>query len=130
MKKVVAALVALALVFMVIVAVLIATGHASTTSDHRGSSLGVLEVYQNPYTYLVAVPVDGQILEEKYTNIRFWPYATDLLYDETVLFCGDVTPAFDNKTGVLVITYRTRASHLYKGLSCHDIVSVFEVKSK
>jgi hypothetical protein len=130
MKRVVTSFIVLALTLLMIAAVLITTGHTSTTSDHRGSSLGVLEVYQNPYTYLVAVPVDGQILEEKYTNIRFWPYATDLLYDETVLFCGDVTPAFDNKTGVLVITYRTRASHLYKGLACHDIVSVFEVKSK
>jgi hypothetical protein len=130
MKKVVASFIVLALTFLMIAAVLIATGHTSTTSDHRGSSIGELEVYQNPNTYLVALPIDGQILEGKYTNIRFWPYATESLYDESVLFCEDVTPAFEGKSGVLVVTYRTRASRMYKGLACHGLVSVFEVKSK
>ena len=30
----------------------------------RPNSLGVTEVYQNPNTYLLALPVDGQILDE------------------------------------------------------------------
>src|SRR5208337_3902732 len=103
MKRVVAALMALALTFLVIVAVLIATGHASTTKQ-RPNTLGAPTQFYNPYAYLIALPIDGQILEGKYTNIRFAPYAAPDLFDQSILFCGDVTPMFDGKKGVVAIT--------------------------
>jgi hypothetical protein len=129
MKKVVASLVVLALTFMLIAAVLIATGHASTTRP-RPNTLGVAQFYDNPYAYLLALPVDGQVLEGKYTNIRFAPYAAPDLFVQSILFCGDVTPMFDGKTGVLAVTYRAQASRLYQGVACHEILSVFQVKAK
>jgi hypothetical protein len=45
-----------------------------------------------------------------------------------VLFCGDVSESFNNKTGPLVVTYRAQASQMYKGIACHDLKSVFELK--
>lgn len=129
MKKLVASLVALALMFLVLAAVLIATGHATTTNN-RPNTLGASQIYTNPYTYLLALPIDGQILEGKYTNIRFQPYATANLYDESVLFCGDVADMFNGKHGPVVVTYRTQASRLYKGSACHALLSVFEVTVK
>jgi hypothetical protein len=126
MKKLVTGFLIAALSFLVLAAVLIATGHASTTQNHS-NSLGVSEIYTNPNRYLLALPVEGQILEG-YTNIRFKPYATYALYDETVLFCGDVTSFFEGKQGVLVITYRARSSRMYKGIGCHEMISVFALK--
>ena len=129
MKKVVAALMALALTFLVIVAVLIATGHASTTQP-RPNTLGAPNQMYNPFSYLIALPIDGQILEGKYTNIRFAPYAAPNLYDETLLFCGDVTGMFDGKQGVVAITYRTQASRAYRGIGCHELLSIFQIETK
>ena len=129
MKKVVAALMALALTFLVLIAVLIATGHASTTQP-RPNAIGAPNQMYNPFSYLIALPIDGQILEGKYTNIRFAPYAAPNLYDETLLFCGDVTGMFDGKQGVVAITYRTQASRAYRGIGCHELLSIFQIETK
>lgn len=119
-----------ALVFLSLFAVLIATGHAETFTN-RPNSLGISETYTNPNTYLLAVPMEATALENgKYFNIRFAPYNTYALYDESILFCGGevVLEKFKDKNGVLVITYETRAHSMYKGIACHELVSVFEVK--
>ena len=129
MKKVVASLIALALTFLTIAAILIATGHASTTQP-RPNTLGVAQFYDNPYTYLLALPVDGQVLEGKYTNIRFQPYGAAAFYDVSILFCGDVTGKFNGKQGPVVLTYRIQVSHAYRGVACHELLSVFEIPMK
>ena len=129
MRKLVVAFVILALTFLAIAAVLIATGHASTTKP-RPNTLGVEQFYTNPFTYLVALPMDGQVMEGKYTNIRFAPYATADFYDVSVLFCGDITEKFNGKKGILAVTYRTQASRMYKGVPCHEFVSAFEVSAQ
>jgi len=126
MKKLVASLIVLALTFMTLAAVLIATGHAAV-SGPKPPELKVNEVYTNPNRYLLALPIDGQILEGKYTNIRFQPYATPALYDETVLFCGDVAWFFDGIRGPVVVVYKVQASQMYKGIACHELINVFEV---
>lgn len=129
MKKVLAAFLALALTFLVLVAVLIATGHASTRNKPK-DPLETLDIPVNPYAYRLALPIDGQILEGKYTNIRFWPYGAPELFDETILFCGDVTPLFNGKRGPVVIAFRAQGSRLYRGMACHEILNVFEVPTK
>lgn len=62
-----------------------------------------------------------------YTNISFQPYKTMSLYDEPVLFCGDVSDSFNGKRGALVVTYRRQATLNYRGVGCHELESVFEV---
>ena len=112
---------------MLAFALLIGKAFGSTTPQPRPNSLGVQETYQNPNTYLVALPVDGKILDGRFTNIRFQPYAAAALFDESILFCGDVTDQFEGKLGPLVITYRTQAAGKYQGVGCHELVSVFKV---
>lgn len=107
---------------------MVALGHAETTKA-RPNSLGVPQFIANQYSYLLALPLDGQVLDGKYTNIRFWPYGTPALFDESILFCGNTTEAFD-KAGPVVVTYRTQASRVYQGVACHDLLSVFEVPAK
>ena len=116
-----------ALLFMLGVAVSIA--HGSTTPAPRPNGLGVSETYSNPNTYLLAMPIDGQILDGRFTNIRFAPFATPDLYDETVLFCTDVTPLFAGKSGTVIVVYRTQASGKYRGVGCHELLGVYEVKA-
>ena len=112
--------------FLVFLAMfMVVLGHAETTKA-RPNSLGVPEIVTNPYTYILGLPIDGQVLEGKYTNIRLWPYGAPALYDVSILFCGDVTYSF-HKKGVLVVTYRIQASHMYKGIACHELLGVFEV---
>jgi|ERR1017187_4782858 hypothetical protein len=111
--------------FMICVAVSIA--HGTVTPSPLPNSLGVNETYQNPNSYLLALPLDSQILDGRFTNIRFKPYATPVLFDETVLFCGDVIEMFEGKQGTVIVTYRTRAAGRYQGVGCHNLISVFEV---
>ena len=103
-----------------------AFAHGSTTKA-RPNSLGVEEVFYNPYAYLLALPVDGTVMDGV-SSIRFKPYGTPELYDESILFCGEVTKEFDGKQGVLVIVYEKVGHRLHEGLACHELESVFEVK--
>jgi len=100
--------------------------HASGTVPNRRNSLGISEVYNNSNTYLLALPIAGQEVEGGY-NIRFWPYNTPSLYDETVFFC-DIGDKFDGKTGPLVIVYETRAHQAHSGIGCHELRAVFQTK--
>jgi hypothetical protein len=101
-----------------------------TKAAPRPNSLGIEESYTNPNTYLLAVPLEAVALEDgKYVTIRFAPYNTYALYDESILFCDvDSVRKFEGKSGVVVVTYETRAHTMYRGLGCHELISVFEVK--
>ena len=131
MKNVVVAYIVFVLIFLVIAAVLIGTGHASTTKA-RPNSLGVDQVYENNNGYLLALPVEATRVGDD-VNIRYQPYNTPALYDESLLFCGDVSAYFHNsdgspKRGVLVIVYDKVGHHMYSGMACHEIVNVFTME--
>jgi hypothetical protein len=119
----------LALLFAIALFFLSEPVHASNMAP-RPNSLGVQETYQNPNTYLLALPVAAQVLDGRFTNIRFQPYKAAALFDESVLFCGDVTDEFRGTSGVLVVTYLTRASGRYEGVGCHNLQGVFEAKTQ
>jgi hypothetical protein len=119
------------ILFAVTVVLILASSMAHcTTSAPRPNSLGLDQVYTNPNTYLLAVPLEAVALEDgKYVTIRFAPYNTYALYDESILFCGvDSVRKFEGKSGVVVVIYETRAHTMYRGLGCHELVNVFEVK--
>jgi hypothetical protein len=92
------------------------------------NSLGISDVYTNTNAYILALPLDGQVLGGEVTNIRLQPYGTPQLYDENLLLCGDVTGAFNDKSGVLVIVYDKVSHRLYQNVPCHDLKGVFETK--
>jgi len=109
---------------------ILAHGSTSNPRINRPNSLGISESYQNSNEYLFAQPIDGQILEyeeDHATNVRFSPYNTPALYDESVLFCGMVADFFQGKTGPLVVTYDKIAHRRFNGVACHDLRSVFQV---
>jgi hypothetical protein len=100
-------------------------GHCTTTNN-RPNSLGVSEVYQNPYAYLLAEPIEVTLLDgSKYTNVRFWPYATPALYEETVLFCGDQSDYFSREP--IILTYEKQAHSMYQGIACHKLVGAISI---
>lgn len=105
-----------------------AFAHGSTTKP-RPNSLGVVQEYTNPNTYLIAEPVEVNFLRDEkeriYTNVRFQPLNTAAYFDESVLFCGVVE---DFKHLPMAITYLTRSGQMYKGIACHEFISAYEVK--
>ena len=117
----------LMLLFLFLAAFMVAVGRASTTKKVP-NSLGTPQFLTNQWSYLLALPLDGQVLEGKYTNVRFQPYGTPELFDVTLLFCGDTSETFGTKKGPLVIVYRTQASRVYQGVACHELKAVFEVQ--
>jgi hypothetical protein len=100
----------------------------STTSP-RPNALGLEQTYENHYSYLIGLPRDGQVLDGKYTNIRWWPLGAPELFDQSILFCGDVTEKFEGKQGVLAIAYETRGYTTYRGLACHKLLGVSELRT-
>lgn len=115
----------LALTFMIMAAIFIASGHAEPILN-RKNSLGVVQTWDNPYTYLLALPVEGNQIDGGFT-VRFWDFGMPELIDHTVFFCG-ASNAFDGKRGVLVIMYKTEAHHMTKGVGCHELKGVYELK--
>lgn len=85
-------------------------GNAQASVSHKHqNSLGAVISDDNPYVYLMGLPVDGKVFEDNhriYTNIAVRPFGTDMLHTEQVLFCGNETESFNGMTGVLVIAYR------------------------
>jgi hypothetical protein len=116
------------LLTLAILALWSSQAHGSVAN--RTDSLGLPQDLLNPYSYILGLPVDGQVLEGKATVIRVQPYGAPLLLDQSLTFCGDVTDKFDGKVGPLVIAYETQAHTLYRGVACHDVLGVFEVKSE
>ena len=116
----------LVLALFIAIAFMVTLGHASPAKE-RPNSLGAPQFFDNPYTYLFGLPIEGKYVDGN-LNLRVQPYATAELFDESVLFCGDVAVAFEGRKGPLVITYRTQAGHMVQGIGCHELVSVFEVK--
>jgi len=97
---------------------------------NRPNSLGVTDVYVNPNTYTLALPLAASVMDGA-TSVRFQPFATAALYDETVLFCGDDVPEqFAGTRGPVVIIYETRAHKMFHGVACHTLKAVFEVKGR
>lgn len=109
---------------------LLATSQAAI-SRKQPNNLGVIISNDNPNIYMFGLPVDGVVVEcsksAVCTNVSFRPYSTDMLHTESVLFCGNEAESFKGKRGVLVVTYRRQGTSNYKGIACHDLVSVFEV---
>ncbi len=119
------------LAILIIILFWASSGHCTTSGNNRPNSLGIEQYYTNPNEYLFAVPIDGTLLhnekDQRFTSIRFQPFNTMSLYDETVLFCGDVLGDFTSKKGPLVITYDRIAHKALKGIGCHELDAVFEV---
>jgi hypothetical protein len=122
------------ILFAVTVVLILASSMAHcTTSAPRPNSLGLDQVYTNPNVYLFAVPVQlaviqGQGDHEFYTAVRFQPYNTMELYDESVLFCGDVSGDF--RRVPMVVTYDRQAHKMFKGIACHELQPIFEIKTE
>jgi hypothetical protein len=110
--------------------ILISTGlsHGETTRP-RPNSLGVVQEMSNPNTYLFANALDTTYMrdseERVYSNIRFQPYGTPSMFDESVLFCGGIELPANTP---MIFVYKSRASRMYRGIGCHEFVSAFEVK--
>jgi len=125
MKNLVYSLQRLAITFLVLTAVSL-MGHCSTTGLPKEGSESIQE-YIPHIAYLVASPIEGQVFGDGYTNIRFRPYKAPMLFDESILFCGDVSDKFKGKFGLLAITYDSVGHQKYRGIACHDLLSVSEV---
>lgn len=100
------------------------------STKHISNGLGVPEYTSNPWSYILALPLDGEVLDGKYTNVRISPYGTPELFDQSLLFCGDVTENLTGKEGPMVFVYRTQASRVYQGVACYELKAIFEVPTK
>jgi len=125
----------ISILFLILTGLEIATGNCSTTKS-LPNSLGLKQVYTNNNAYLLALPIEGTSLDSgAFTSIRFEPYNTPSLYDESVLFCGNVANFFRNENGtpmhgVVVVVYNRIGHRTFRGLACHDMINVFTMEKQ
>ncbi len=123
---------AIAALLLLLFGPLVLFARGSTQVNHQ-NSLDAIIPDDNENIYMFGLPVDGAVFEcargEICTNVTFRPYNTDLLHTESILFCGNEAVSFEGKMGALVVTYRRQGSRIYGGVACHELQSVFEVKS-
>jgi hypothetical protein len=120
MKKIVAALVILALTFMVLAAVLIAIGHASATTP-RTPERKVVEDLSQVVT-LHGFVLDVKLLgtqEDIYTNVRI--RAHGMPQDVSLLFCG--YQGDDIAFGPMELKFQTASPKKYRDIGCFTLVS-------
>jgi len=103
--------------------------HCATSAPRHDNGLGVVIDGINPLMYNMGVVAHGEILEDakerEYTSIDFLPYGGPMLYPEGLLLCGNqAKPLTQWPLKVVVLTYERQAHTMFKGIGCHELVSV------
>jgi hypothetical protein len=135
MKKVVCILCIIAILFLCLAGLFIGTGHAATTSSKKKNAFGAVTITSDPNVTLVASLLGGEVHMDNDGrlgyNLRLHPRHTYGLFDESVMFCGDVRGMLENKsTTFLAYTYRKAASRLIDGVPCHQLIGIDEVPNE
>ena len=120
MRKIVASLVVLALTFLVLTAVLIATGHASTAAPRTperpvAENLSQIAVVHG---FVLDVKLLGT-QEDIYTNVRIRMYGVP--QDVSLLFCG--YQGDDISFGPMELRFQTASPKKYQGIGCFTLIS-------
>lgn len=101
----------------------------ATHTSHN--SLGTTSFSENPYNYIVATAKDGEVIAEgKATSLRLQPLYTYQLFDVQLLLCGDVSDRLSGTSQPMVLTYERRARRVVKGVACHELIGINEIKPK
>lgn len=114
----------LILLILWFIAMFATLGRCST--QPRPNGLGVLQTYDNPWTYMVGAPVHVNLFENKghyYTNVEFKALGASMLNTVPVLFCGNQLGAFEDSK-LRAVTYRTQAARNYQSIGCHEILPI------
>lgn len=104
--------------------------HGST--QPRPNNLGVYQIYDSPYTYMVGSPVSVEVFEEKgqyYTEVKFKAFGASMLNTQELLFCGNEEASFSD-SHLRAMVYRVSATRLYQRIGCHDLLRVLLVKEE
>lgn len=120
-------------VLILILGALAASGKCTETELER--PIGDLVPTINNNVYIFGTLVGGTVMKDPVTGkwatgIRLQPVGTPLVYEESVLLCGDRVEDFKGMQGVIVVTYRRTAHERFQEIACHSLVSVSEVVIK
>jgi hypothetical protein len=122
----------LLLVAGIVIAGTLMLAHCTTTVTN---SLGAVISDIDPNVSLVASLLGGEVHEDRDGregfNLRLHPLYMYGLFDESVMFCGDVRSMLEGKKAAFqVYTYRRAASRLIDGIPCHALVGVDDIVKK
>jgi hypothetical protein len=112
---------------------IVGQGHCSIpgNSTKNKNSLGTVSYDSNPYAYEAGALITAfDIQDGKGLVVRMQPMATYNLFTEDILLCGRPLEMFEGKQNPLVLTYRIQASRAIKGVGCHTLVRVDELKDR
>lgn len=109
---------------------LLYTGHSEAAiSKGSKNSVGTVSYQINPYTYEAGAVITGYDIDDgKGLVLRVQPMGTYSAFSEDLLFCGNPIDMLDGKRNPLVLTYKTVAHRSVRGVGCHELVKVNEIK--
>jgi hypothetical protein len=110
-----------------VVLALIGLARCATTSSHN--SLGTVSYGANPLMYNAGSVKSIDVIDGN-LNLRFLPLGTYAMYDENILLCGKPVKLFEGVTEPFVLVYRRQASHLVRGVGCHELQGVYSLAPK
>jgi hypothetical protein len=120
-------------VALVVVVLLLTSAAHCAVGKKQVNSLGSVAYTENPLMYqagFIAQGGDAITNVDGNLNIRIKPLETYMLYDESVLFCGLPVDMFNGKTEPFLLTYERIAHRQVRGVGCHVLVDVSEIKQK
>lgn len=103
--------------------VLVATGHATTTTK-QPNAFGTVSYQTNPYIYEAVIDIASADSVDGNLNLRVKPLGTYMLYDDTILLCGEPVEKFEGKGFPFLMTYERKSHHSVNGVGCHELIRV------
>ena len=111
------------LILILMVSLFAATAHCTVTAK-QPNGLGTLSYQTNPYVYEAVLDIAQADNVDGNLNLRVKPLGTYMLYDDTILLCGDPLDKFEGNSMPFLMTYRRQASRLVNGIGCHELIRV------
>lgn len=103
--------------------VLVATGRATTTAK-QPNAFGTVSYQTNPYVYEAVIDIASADSIDGNLNLRVKPLGTYMLYDDTILLCGEPVEKFEGRSFPFLMTYERKSHHSVNGVGCHELIRV------
>ena len=97
---------------------------ATIPGKQKPNAFGTVSYQTNPYVYEAVIDIASADRVDGNLNLRVKPLGTYMLYDDTILLCGEPVEKFEGKGFPFLMTYERKSHHSVNGVGCHELIRV------